>query len=505
MSMATARVFSASLQGIEAELVEVEVNLGRGLPGVSIVGLPDKSVEESKERVKSALLNSGYSFPDSKVVVNLAPADRKKEGSHFDLPIAISILASESGLKVAPRSLLVGELSLKGRLRPVRGVLAFALLAKRKGFKKLFLPASNAWEAGVVRGIEVYPVRTLQQLVNHFLGRKKLKTFQESIRFSAESFAAIDFGLISGQAVAKRGLQIAAAGGHNVLMNGPPGAGKTFLARAFSSILPDLDSKQALEVTQIYSASGLLKDKGLIIRPPFRSPHHTASEVAIIGGGREVNPGEVTLAHRGVLFMDELPEFNRRVLESLRQPLEDRLVVVSRARATYRYPASFILIAAKNPCPCGNLGNPYKSCRCSTAEIMRYQKKISGPLLDRFDIFLELPPVKTRELLRAPEGKSSVRIRQKVKRARRLQKERFKELGFYLNSEMSAKEVKKFCVLSREATKFIAKAIERLGLSARAFHRVLKVARTIADLGGESRINTSHLAEALQYRKQEEF
>ena len=498
------KIFTGVLKGIEAQLVEIEVNIAAGLPGITIVGLPDKSVEESKERVKSALVNSGFGFPQDKVVINLAPADIKKEGSHYDLGVAMGILSANSGLEIPENSFFIGELSLDGSLRSVNGVLSMVMMAKEKGLNQIFVPKENGWEADLVSGVEVYEVKNLKQLVQHFLNKNKIDKFSVEPKVVDQNQEEIDFGLVAGQEMAKRGLEIAASGMHNVLMFGPPGGGKTMLARAFSSILPNLEKEQALEVTRIYSVAGLAKDQGLVVRPPFRSPHHTASEAAVIGGGADAKVGDVTLAHRGVLFMDELPEFNRRVLESLRQPLEDRTVVVSRAKATYKYPASFILMGAKNPCPCGNLGNPYKTCKCSTADILRYQKKISGPLLDRFDIFLNLPPVETKKLLSKIESEPSVEIKNRVQKARSAQAERFNGEPIFFNAEMGARDIKKFCELDPEAKKFMSKAIQKLGLSARGFHRVLKVARTVADLDKSLKIKLSHLAESLQYRKMEE-
>ena len=503
------KVFSAVNIGLDSRLVEVETDVSYGFPCFEIVGLPDTAVKEAKERVRSAILNSGQKFlpgNQKRLIVNLAPADIKKEGSIYDLPIAIGILFS-SGL-IAPQdkikdSLFIGELALDGSLRCVKGVLPMALLAKKIGLRNIFLPEANAKEASLVKNMNIFPLKTLSQLLEWFRGGASIKSFlsQGFQKEMIETESSFDFGYIKGQEYAKRALEIAAAGGHNVLMVGPPGSGKTLLARSLPSILPQMTQGEVLEATKIASISGLLKS-GQFIKSerPFRAPHHTISEVAMIGGGQVPKPGEVSLAHRGVLFLDELPEFSRKVLESLRQPLEDGTVSVSRAKGRAGYPAKFILVAAMNPCPCGFFGDPERECQCSPSEIIRYRKKISGPFLDRIDLYLEVPRVEFEKIRSKVVAEKSSCIRQRVERARAIQRKRFKKIKILTNSEMLPQQIEEFCFIDKKAEDLLKKAVEKFAFSVRACHRVLKVARTIADLDGEEEIKSSHLAEAISYR-----
>ncbi len=499
------RVLSATVVGIEAKTVEVEVDItSRGLPHFSMVGLPDTTVKESRDRVKAALKNAGFVFPLKQITINLAPADLKKEGSSFDLPVAIGILCSEGVLTQDELNgyMLSGELSLDGALRPIKGALSIAMECKDRGFKGLIIPEENASEAAVVRELNVYGFKNILQVVEFLKGSPSEPLWIDIERELEEaSNYEEDFAEIKGQEHAKRAMEIAAAGGHNILMIGPPGSGKTMLARRLPTILPGMTFKEALETTRIHSVAGTLNSgRALLATRPFRAPHHTISDVALIGGGTYPRPGEVSLAHNGVLFLDELPEFKRNVLEVLRQPLEDGVVTVSRASATVTYPASFMLVAAMNPCPCGFVGDERHQCTCTPGQIHRYRTRVSGPLMDRIDIHIEVPAVDYKKLSSDLPAESSEKIRKRVVAARKIQLERFKGDNIYCNGQMKTRHIKKYCNLTTEAKGILETAMENLGLSARAYTRILKVSRTIADLEGSDSIESHHISEAVQYR-----
>ncbi len=505
-----AKIFSGAIIGLDSIPIEVEVDIAaQGLPSFTIVGLPDKAVEEAKERVRAAIRNSGADFPARKITVNLAPADLPKEGPSYDLPIALGILIASGQLQVDVSTFLFcGELSLDGRVRAINGSLIHALMARQQKLTHFFLPAQNANEAAIVDDVAILSVPTLKELFFHLSGQQPLEKSQ-SINFKeviSEQVYDHDIKDVRGQQQAKRALEIAAAGSHNMLFKGPPGAGKTLLARTLASILPRLSFEEMLEVTKIYSTAGLLGKDAMIYQRPFRSPHHTISLVGLIGGGSNPRPGEITLAHRGVLFLDEFPEFPRIILESLRQPIEDALVSISRAKGKTTFPAKCMLIASQNPCPCGYLGDNTHQCTCSPSQISRYKKRISGPLLDRIDLHLDIPAVNVEKLTEQESGnvENSASVRARVQTARNIQEQRYQETAITSNAELNNKSIKEFCPLSPECIELLRTAVSKLGLSGRAYYRVIKLSRTIADLEGLENIQPHHIAESLQYRPRHE-
>jgi magnesium chelatase family protein len=505
----SSKILSSAVVGLDAEIVEVEADTGGGDFGkFSLVGLPDTAVSESRERVRSAIKNSGFEFPRLKVTVNLAPADLRKHGPSYDLPIAISILAVTNRINIDPEELnqmlFVGELALSGKVRSINGILSIAIKAKKSKIKTIFVPEENAKEAKLAEDIQVIPVRSLRQLVNHLENQQKI-TEIENLDFNFNNQEIIfNMAHIKGQEHVKRAMEISAAGAHNMNMTGPPGSGKTLIAKTMPSVLPNLNLEEALEITKIYSVAGKLKsNSSLVSSRPFRSPHHSASGVALVGGGTWPKPGEISLAHRGVLFLDEFAEFPKMILENLRQPLEDGIIHISRAAGNLSFPAKFILVSAMNPCPCGYHGDKEKECICGAQQIINYRKRISGPILDRIDLHIEVPRVNFEKLSSQEEGEKSEEIKKRVEQARKIQQKRFKNKPFLTNSEMISEAVKKFCVVDNVSKQLLKNAVNQMHLSARSYFRILKLARTIADLEQSEEILSQHVAEALQYRPKE--
>ncbi len=499
-----AKVMTCAVVGLEGAIVEVEVDISPGLPSLTIVGLPDAAVQEAKERVRAAIRNSGCAFPMRRIVVNLAPAALKKAGPAYDLPIAVGILLSSEQVYVdASQTIFLGELSLDGSLRHTNGILPMVALACREGLSNIIVPADDAKEASLVEGTKITPVTSLSQLVSYFRGETSIPEYkaEEVETYTPPASSATDLAYIKGQEHVKRALEVAAAGGHNVIMMGPPGSGKTLLARSLPSILPPMTTEEALEVTKIYSVTGLLPpDTPLIRQRPFRSPHYTISNAGLVGGGHWPKPGEISLSHRGILFLDELPEFGHSLLETLRQPLEDKVITISRAQGSVTFPANFTLVGAMNPCPCGYYGDPFRQCTCPPSLVSRYQRRISGPFIDRVDIFIEVPHIDYEKLTDDRLGEKSDKVQARVNAARSRQQKRFQEAKLTCNAEMTPAEVREFCQVEESAQSLLKAAMKQLYLSARAFHRILKLARTIADLENADIIKAHHVAEAIQYR-----